>query len=140
MMRSATRNRKLAHRVLLVDHRDPILETLALELRCSGSLLSVVHSDEKAVQMAKSFRPELLITKVTLPAMGDLADAIEIKRWNPECKVVLLSFWDIAAEAATILKAGDFTFHLLCRPEHPAELLDHVQTVFDNHNTHRLAS
>jgi hypothetical protein len=52
-MRSAARNRELAHRVLLVDHGDPILETLALELRCSGSLLSVVPSDENAVQMAK---------------------------------------------------------------------------------------
>jgi hypothetical protein len=53
---------------------------------------------------------------------------------EPECKVVLLSFWEIAAEATTTLKAGDFTFHLLCRPEHPAELLNHSSCFRGSHH------
>ncbi len=125
---------------MLVDHHDPILETLHFELRRAGSMVKVVHDDQEAVELAKTFRPELLVTKVTLPAIGDLAEAVEIKRCHPECKVVLLSFWEIAADAATTLMAGDFTFHLLCRAEHPAELLVHVESVFHSGTSERLAS
>lgn len=140
MLRAGTRENCLARRVLLVDHHDPILETLLLELRCAGSMVYVAHSDQEAVELAKTFRPELLVTKVTLPVIGDLAEPVEIKRQHPECKVVLLSFWDIAADAATTLMAGDFTFHLLCRAEHPADLLGHVAAVFHNCASERLAS
>ena len=140
MKSSPVRKNSFARRVLLVDHRDPVLQTLAFELRGAGSLLNVVHSDDEAVLMAKSLRPELLISKVALPVIGDLAEAIEVKRWNPECKVILLSFWEVGVDAATILKAGDFTFHLLCRPEHPAELLDQIEAVFDDRPSERLAS
>ena len=140
MPRAAARENCFARRVLLVDHHDPILDTLVLELQCAGSMVKVVHSDQEAVELAKTFRPELLVTKVTLPAIGDLAEAVEVKRWHPECKVVLLSFWDIAADAATTLMAGDFTFHLLCRAQHPADLLGHVAAVFQNRASEQLAS
>src|SRR5271166_2620778 len=140
MMSNAPRKSSFARRILLVDHREPILETLAFELRCAGSMVKVVRTDCDAVLMAKSFRPELLVTKVSMPEMGDLAEAIEIKRWNRDCKVVLLSFWDIAADAATVLTAGDFTFHLLCRPEHPSKLFDHIESVFEDRTTARVAS
>lgn len=140
MRGNATHENAFIRRVLLVDHHDPILEALLFELRCAGSMVKVVHSDQEALELAKTFRPELLVTKVTLPVIGDLAEAVEIKRRHPDCKVVLLSFWEIAAGAATTLTAGDFTFHLLCRAEHPANLLDHVESVFHNSTGERLAS
>jgi hypothetical protein len=105
---------------------------LGSELQATGALLSVARSDDRAVHMSKSFRPQLFISKVDLPEIGDLADAIEIKRCNPECKVMLLSFWEKDVGAATILKAGDFTFHLLSRPQHPAVLFDQIEAVFDH--------
>jgi DNA-binding NarL/FixJ family response regulator len=140
MLTSATQKNAFARRVLLVDHHDLILETLAFDLRCAGSMVKVAHSDDEALGFAKTFRPELLVSKVTLPIIGDLAEAVEIKRRHPECKVVLLSFWDIAADAATTLMAGDFSFHLLCRAEHPANLLGHVAAVFHDCTTEQLAS
>jgi DNA-binding response OmpR family regulator len=140
MTSNGHRKSSLARRVLLVDHREPVLETLAFELRYAGSLVKVVHTDYDAVLMARSFRPELLVTKVSMPAIGDLAEAIEIKCWNRDCKVVLLSFWDIAADAATVLTAGDFTFHLVRRPEHPAKLFDHIESIFEDRAAARVAS
>lgn len=140
MLRNLNREHRIARRVLLVDHHDPILQTLVFELRCAGSMVKVVHSDQEAVRMANTFRPELLVTKVSLPVIGDLTDAIEVKRRHPDCKVVLLSFWEISTDATTTLTAGDFSFHLLCRAEHPADLLDHVEATFHNCMPERLAS
>ncbi len=140
MLKDAGQENPFSRRVLLVDHHDPILKTLVFELRLAGSMVKVAHSDQEAVELAKTFRPEVLVTKVTLPVIGDLAEAVEIKRRHPECKVVLLSFWEITADAATTLMAGDFTFHLLCRAEHPTELLVHVESVLHGGTSERLAS
>lgn len=86
-----------------------------------------VYSAEDAVQTARLWRPDLLLSDVYMPVLNGIEAAKLIHDEIPECKVILLSanaaVFDLLIEA----RERGYDFDLLVKPIHPADLLRHIR-------------
>ena len=78
-------------RVLVVDDEWLIADSLALILSKKGFLTKTAHSGERAIELAKAFEPDLLISDVLMPGITGIDTAEQILTFLPECKIILLS-------------------------------------------------
>src|SRR3974390_248644 len=78
-------------RVLIADDERMIADSLALILNASGFEAKAVYSGERAVELARQLRPDVLISDVILGGITGIEAAVHISRIVPECKVILFS-------------------------------------------------
>jgi CheY-like chemotaxis protein len=110
-------------KVLVADDEQIIADTLVSILNRAGFEARAVYSGEKAVEIAQSFQPDMLISDVIMPGINGIEAAIEVRAKIPTCKVLLFS-----GQAATMgllekARAHNHQFEILAKPVHPADLL-----------------
>ena len=74
-------------KVLVVDDERVIADTLAMILNQSGFEARAVYSGEKAVELAASFAPDMLITDVIMADLNGIDAAIMIRALLPSIKI-----------------------------------------------------
>ncbi len=94
-------------RVLVVDDEQAIADTLGGDSGQSGYETLAGYSGKMAIEMARSFRPHVLLTDVAMPGMTGIEAAAKVREILPACKVLLYS-----AHAAT----EKLLNRLECRP------------------------
>ena len=82
---------KAKPRVLVVDDEHVIADTLAIILNQAGFDASAVYTGYDAVELARSAKPDLIITDVIMPDMNGIEAAINIRGFLPACKILLFS-------------------------------------------------
>ena len=110
--------------ILVVDDERIIADTLGLILKSRGFDATVTYSGEDALEIARTLRPDVLLTDVVLTGMNGIDLASSTLRSWPSCKVILFS-----GDVATTKLLGDAEaqgchFEVLAKPIHPQELLD----------------
>lgn len=113
-------------RVLIVDDESVIADSLALIFRASGFESRSVYSGERALEIASSFAPDVLISDVVMRGITGIELGIQVREHFPSCQVLLFS-----GQAATsdLIQAADtkgYRFDILTKPVHPQVLLDYV--------------
>ena len=78
-------------KVLVADDERVIADTLAIILNQSGFSATAVYSGEKAVETAKTLRPDMLISDVIMTDLNGIDAAIQIRALLPSCKILLFS-------------------------------------------------
>jgi CheY-like chemotaxis protein len=78
-------------RVLVADDERVIADTLAMILNQSGFEAQAVYSGENAVDLAPTFKPEMLISDVIMGGLSGIDAAIRIRSLLPQVKVLLFS-------------------------------------------------
>jgi two-component system alkaline phosphatase synthesis response regulator PhoP len=78
-------------RILLVDDEPDILEFLGYNLRAEGYSVEVAPNGIRAIQMARSFTPHLILLDVMMPGMDGM-ETCEKLRAMPEMNSVLIAF------------------------------------------------
>ncbi len=116
-------NRKNKSRVLVVDDERVIADTLAIILNQHGYDASAVYTGTAAVERARSVRPDLIISDVIMPDMNGIEAAIHIRRFLPECKILLFSGQAATADLLENARARGHEFEILAKPVHPQDLL-----------------
>lgn len=109
--------------VLVADDERVIADTLAIILNQSGFEATAVYSGEKAVEMARSLRPNMLISDVIMTDMNGIDAAIQIRSILPECKILLFSGQAATADLLESARARGHEFEILAKPVHPQDLL-----------------
>ena len=117
-------------RILLVDDERAIADSLAFMLSHEGYDVKAVYSGGDAIDTAKQFKPELLITDVVMPGISGTEAAISISKFLPECKTLLFLDSVIGKELAESARARGFNFELIEKPLHPQELLQKIRSSF----------
>jgi CheY-like chemotaxis protein len=110
-------------KVLVADDEQIIADTLKLILDKSGYVTRAAYSGETAVEMARGFEPDMLITDVIMPGMSGIEAAIQVRTDLPSCKVLLFSGNEATADLVEAALAQNHKFELLAKPVHPTELL-----------------
>ena len=110
-------------RVLVVDDERVIADTLAIILNQSGFEATAVYSGEKAVEMARTLRPNMLISDVIMTDMNGIDAAIQIRSILPDCKILLFSGQAATADLLEGARARGHEFEILAKPVHPQDLL-----------------
>jgi CheY-like chemotaxis protein len=114
-------------KVLVVDDERVIADTLAMILNQSGFEARAVYSGEKAVEMASTFSPDMLITDVIMADLNGIDAAIMIRSLLPKIKILLFSGQAATADLLEKARAKGYEFEILAKPVHPQDLLSRLQ-------------
>jgi len=110
-------------KILVVDDERVIADTLATILNQSGFEASAVYSGTAAVEQARLQKPQLIISDVIMDDMDGIQAAIQIRRFLPECKILLFSGQAATADLLENARAQGHEFEILAKPVHPQDLL-----------------
>ena len=109
-------------RVLVVDDEWLIADSLALILSKKGFLTKTAQSGERAIELAKTFEPDLLISDVLMPGITGIDTAERILTFLPGCKIILLS--GLATVDLIRRTKSAEKYQILSKPVPTAVLLD----------------
>ena len=110
-------------RVLIADDERMIADTLAMILNQGGFEARAVYSCLNALELAPSFRPDMLISDVIMSELNGIEAAVRIKALLPDIRVFLLSGQTATAELLEKENASGYGFEVLTKPLHPRELI-----------------
>jgi DNA-binding response OmpR family regulator len=110
--------------VLVVDDERVIADTLAIILKQAGFDASPVYTGAEAVELARSVKPDLIISDVIMPpGIDGIEAAILIREFLPNCKILLFSGQAATKDLLDNAHARGYDFDILAKPVHPKELL-----------------
>jgi len=110
-------------RVLVADDEQVIAQTLATILELAGYEVCAVYGGEAAIKLLELFKPDLVITDITMPGITGIEVASVTHAILPRCKILLFSGH---AGLHHLLQPGSgetLPFDLITKPIQPAELL-----------------
>lgn len=116
-------------RVLIADDESTIAATLRAILSLEGFDVVTAANGEEAVRKAREWRPDLLLSDVVMPGMDGVTASIEIRKFLPDCKVVLLSAHPMASESIRAARERGYDFEVMLKPIHPVELIEHLRKI-----------
>jgi CheY-like chemotaxis protein len=114
-------------RVLVVDDEKVIANTLAMILNQSGFEAQAVYSGEKAVELASTYQPDMLITDVIMADLNGIDAAIRIRALLPKIKILLFSGQAATADLLEQARERGYEFEILAKPVHPQDLLSKLR-------------
>jgi len=116
-------------KVLVADDERVIADTLAIILNQSGFEATAVYTGEKAVEMARTLKPDMLISDVIMTDLNGIDAAIRIRELLPSCKILLFSGQAATADLLEKAHAQGYDFEILAKPVHPQDLLNKLRNV-----------
>ena len=114
-------------RVLIADDERVIADTLAAILNFGGFEARAVYTSAQAVEIARSFQPDVLISDVIMDGIGGIEAAVRMKSMLPDLRVFLLSGQTATGELLEKQKADGYGFEVLTKPVHPRDLITRLR-------------
>lgn len=110
-----------SHRILVVDDNRDSAKTLAMLLGITGNETQVAHDGLAAIEVAESFRPEVILLDIGLPKLNgyEVCRAIRKEDWGAQIVIVALTGWGQDDDRRKSTEAG-FNGHLVKPVEHDA--------------------
>jgi DNA-binding NarL/FixJ family response regulator len=93
-------------RVLLADDHRMIAEALKSLLEQEFELVGVVEDGRQLVETARQLRPDVIVADITMPHLNGIDALTQLKRDDPDVRVVFLTMHKDAAYARRALDAG----------------------------------
>ena len=101
-------------RILVVDDNEDSADTLGMMLRLKGNEIRIAHDGIEAVEVAETFRPELVLLDIGLPKLNgyDVARRIRRQSWGRDTILVALTGWGQDEDKRRAQEAG-FNYHFV---------------------------
>ena len=114
-------------RILVVDDEALIADTIVQILNRSGFIAEAAYSGQQAIDAARRFQPELILSDVLMPHIDGVEAAIAIREFCPATRIVLFSGQAATVEILARARARGHDFELLAKPVHPTQLIKHLR-------------
>ena len=112
-MNFPTRNTGTARQVLVVDDNVDSAQALAMLVRVMGHQVSVAHSGYKALDLARSARPDIVFLDLVLPDIDGCQVAMRLRRDHAQAmKIIALTGFGNVEDRARVREAG-FDQHIV---------------------------
>ena len=113
--------------ILICDDEEPIRALVAATLDGLGHSLLEARDGERALELARQHRPQLVILDVMMPKQSglDVLTAIKREAQLGDTKVIVLTARAQRVDSASALAAGADVF--MAKPFRPAELVAAVE-------------
>jgi len=94
--------------VLIADDHALMREGIIAFLKLCDDIEVVAEASDglEAVEKAKKFNPHVVLMDISMPKLGGLEATIELKRTNPDIKILVLTQYDDKEYISRFLKAG----------------------------------
>jgi two-component system CheB/CheR fusion protein len=113
-------------RVLIVDDNVDAATSLSYVLSLAGYQTAVAHDGTRALELAETLRPSVVLLDIGLPSMSghEVARRLRALPWGRELRLIAVTGWGHEKDRAKSLEAG-FDSHLT-KPIDPQVLLQHI--------------
>lgn len=115
-------------RVLVADNEEVIARTLAQVLALAGYEVCAVYGGEAALRLLDLFRPDFVITDVTMSGVTGIEVAYAAKLMLPRCRILLFTGSTDLHQFLRSDEAEALPFDFLCKPIEPADILAKVRS------------
>jgi DNA-binding NarL/FixJ family response regulator len=94
--------------ILIADDHALVREGIRalLSLQDDLEILDEAANGKEAVEKAERLKPDIILMDIAMPGLGGLEATIEIKKTNPDTKILVLSQYDDQEYVRRLLKAG----------------------------------
>ncbi|HTH55445.1 MAG TPA: response regulator transcription factor [Cyclobacteriaceae bacterium] len=131
---------KPAHKVLVVDDEEPILELLKYNLEKQGFDVRTATDGQIAVDVAKKFHPDLVLLDIMMPKV-DGVEACRQLRAMPELVNTYIVFLTARAEEYSEVAAFDVgADDYILKPIKPRALMSRITALFRRDNAKKNTS
>jgi two-component system OmpR family response regulator len=103
---NGTRATEAEARLLVVDDEPNIVELLSASLRFAGFDVTTAANGPAAVEVARTFRPDLVVLDVMMPGMDGFAVARRLRESGARVPIVFLTARDATEDKVTGLTLG----------------------------------
>jgi DNA-binding NarL/FixJ family response regulator len=95
-------------RVLIADDHSLVREGIMAFLKCTEDIEVVAEASDglEAIEKTKQFRPDIILMDISMPKLGGLEATLEIRKFDPSVKVLVLTQYDDKEYISRFLKAG----------------------------------
>lgn len=95
-------------KILVVDDHALVREGIIaiLKLHDDVEVLAEASDGIEAIQKAAKLRPDIVLLDIAMPGLGGLEATLEIKKTNPDIRILILSQYDDREYVSRLLKAG----------------------------------
>ncbi|MDP2166840.1 MAG: response regulator transcription factor [Thermodesulfovibrionales bacterium] len=96
-------------RIVIADDHSLVREGIIAILKHGSEDISVVgeaSNGKEAIEKAGSLKPDIILMDIAMPGLGGLEATIEIKKTQPDVKVIVLTQYDDKEYVSRFLKAG----------------------------------
>jgi DNA-binding NarL/FixJ family response regulator len=116
-------------RVILADDHVMVAQGLGRLLADSANLVAVVNDGRQLVESARTLRPDVIVSDVSMPVMSGLDAMRELKAEGSNARFIFLTIHTDARLAAQALRAGASGY--LLKQAAGEELLEALRTVMN---------
>ena len=109
--------------MLVVDDEQVIADTLQMIFTQEGFDAKAVYSSAAALEQARIFQPDFVVSDVVLPGENGIDTAVAICRFLPNCKVILISGQAATSDMLVRARAEGHEFEILAKPVEPEHLI-----------------
>jgi CheY-like chemotaxis protein len=121
--------------VLVVDDERIIADTLSIILSRNGFSTMTAYDGLAGLEIARSARPDLVISDVMMPGMTGVELAITVTQTIPTCKILLFSGQAATVDLLEKAREAGHTFTTLTKPVHPTDMLKRVSDTLSRQTT-----
>lgn len=115
--------------VLIVDDNVDAATSLSYVLSLAGYQTAIAHDGKRALELADTLRPSVVLLDIGLPGMSghEVARRLRALSWGRDLRLIAVTGWGHEKDRAKSFEAG-FDAHLT-KPIDPEALLQHIATV-----------
>ncbi len=114
-------------RVLVADDEEVIASTLAAILELAGYEVCAVYGGEAALRLLDIFKPDLVITDITMPGVTGIEVAFSARAALPRCKILLFTGHSSLHDLLRTKESEGLSFELVTKPIRPEDLLSKLR-------------
>jgi DNA-binding NtrC family response regulator len=118
-----------APRVLIVDDEERFRNTMCKLLNVRGVTAETADNGAKALEKLKTGAYDVLILDVRMPEMGGVEVLSEIRKFNPEIEVIIMTGYASVDTAKAIMSLGAYDYML--KPYDTDQLVEKIEAAFD---------
>jgi CheY-like chemotaxis protein len=111
-------------KVLVVDDEKLIADTVSEILERAGFHVVTAYDGWGALESARRFRPDYLLSDVLMPQMDGVELAIAVQKMHPATKILLFSGQAGISETLLSAQREGLKYELIAKPIHPLKLIE----------------
>jgi CheY-like chemotaxis protein len=114
-------------RIIVIDDEVLIAETVAEILSGAGFEATAVAGGAAAIELARTLRPDVVLSDVIMPGMNGIETGIRIREIVPSCRLILFSGQAATVDLLAKAREQGHRFDILAKPIKPEQLISVIR-------------
>jgi CheY-like chemotaxis protein len=110
-------------RIIVIDDEGVIAETVVEILKQEGYEAIAVATGNSAVELARTWMPDIVLSDVIMPGLNGIETGILIREIAPQCKIILFSGQAATVDLLQQARENGYRFDILAKPIKPEQLI-----------------